>query len=60
MAVTLVTGGIRSGKSRHAEGLASAVSEVTYVEADDEGDDGEGEEYVEEVATYYLKRQKQA
>jgi hypothetical protein len=36
------------------------VSEVTYVEADDEGDNGEGEEYVEEVATYYLKRAKQA
>ena len=36
------------------------VSEVTYVEADDEGANGEGDEYVEEVATYYLKRQKQA
>jgi adenosylcobinamide kinase/adenosylcobinamide-phosphate guanylyltransferase len=29
--VTLVTGGIRSGKSRHAETLASGVSDVTYV-----------------------------
>ena len=34
------------------------VSEVTYVEADDESEDGEGDEYVEEVATYYLKREK--
>ncbi len=34
------------------------VSEVTYVEADEESDDGEGDEYVEEVATYYLKREK--
>jgi adenosylcobinamide kinase / adenosylcobinamide-phosphate guanylyltransferase len=29
--VTLVTGGIRSGKSRHAETLASGGSDVTYV-----------------------------
>ena len=34
------------------------VSEVTYIEADEESEDGEGEEYVEEVATYYLKREK--
>ena len=36
------------------------VSEVTYVEANEEGADGngEGDEYVEEVATYYLKREK--
>ena len=37
------------------------VSEVTYVEADEEGasEDGEGgEEYVEEVVTYYLKRER--
>lgn len=37
------------------------VSEVTYVEAADEDDeDAEeaGEEYVEEVVTYYLKREK--
>ena len=36
------------------------VSEVTYVESDGEDEDGEGEEYVEEVATYYLKREKAA
>jgi adenosylcobinamide kinase/adenosylcobinamide-phosphate guanylyltransferase len=29
--VTLVTGGIRSGKSRHAETLATVASDVTYV-----------------------------
>lgn len=31
MSVTLVTGGIRSGKSRHAETLAAGPSDVTYV-----------------------------
>ena len=36
------------------------VSEVTYVEADEDSEDGEGDEYVEEVATYYLKREKTA
>ena len=37
------------------------VSEVTYVEGgdEDEEDEGSGEEYVEEVVTYYLKREKQ-
>jgi hypothetical protein len=38
------------------------VSEVTYVEGGDEesddGDEEDVEEYVEEVVTYYLKRQK--
>ena len=37
------------------------VSEVTYVESDsedaDEDEEG-GDEYVEEVVTYYLKREK--
>lgn len=34
------------------------VSEVTYVETAEGDDSGEGDEYVEEVATYYLKRAK--
>jgi hypothetical protein len=34
------------------------VSEVTYVEAEGDSENGEGDEYVEEVATYYLKRAK--
>ncbi len=35
------------------------VSEVTYVESEDEDADDEegGEEYVEEVVTYYMKRE---
>lgn len=43
MAVTLVTGGVRSGKSRHAEGLAGGRSDVTYVATGplDDGDDAE-------------------
>nr|CAA9281653.1 hypothetical protein AVDCRST_MAG63-3651 [uncultured Armatimonadetes bacterium] len=36
------------------------VSEVTYVETDGEDEDAEGDEYVEEVVTYYLKREKAA
>ena len=39
------------------------VSEVTYVDADEESDEDDeeaGDEYVEEVVTYYLKREKAA
>jgi len=32
------------------------ISEVTYVE--ENGESEEGDEFVEEVATYYMKRQK--
>jgi hypothetical protein len=36
------------------------VSEVTYVEAGEDVDEEEGgEEYVEEVVTYYFKREKE-
>jgi hypothetical protein len=39
------------------------TSEVTYVDAGEDGSaatdgDGEGEEYVEEVVSYYMKRAK--
>ncbi|WP_395088038.1 hypothetical protein [Armatimonas sp.] len=36
--------------------LSVQISEVTYAEENSENE--EGDEYVEEVATYYLKRQK--
>ena len=36
--------------------ISVQISEVTYVEENAESE--EGDEYVEEVATYYLKRQK--
>ena len=41
--VTLVTGGIRSGKSRHAEALVSGASDVVYVATGprDQGSDAE-------------------
>jgi len=36
------------------------VSEVTYIEAGEDVDEEEGgEEYVEEVVTYYFKREKE-
>jgi hypothetical protein len=36
------------------------VSEVTYVETGDSDEEDEGgEEYVEEVVTYYFKREKE-
>ena len=39
--------------------LSVHVSEVTYVEETDGNDEGEEDsEYVEEVVTYYLKREK--
>lgn len=37
------------------------VSEVTYVESGEEDEEEEtGEEFVEEVVTYYMKREKAA
>jgi adenosylcobinamide kinase/adenosylcobinamide-phosphate guanylyltransferase len=55
MAVTLVTGGIRSGKSRHAEGLASAVSDVTVV-ATGPLDDGADAEWSRRLALHRERR----
>ena len=55
MAVTLVTGGIRSGKSRHAEGLASAVSDVTVV-ATGPLDEGADEEWARRLALHRERR----
>jgi len=39
--------------------VSVTVSQVTYVETGEEDDEEEeGEEYTEDVVTYYLKRQK--
>ena len=54
MAVTLVTGGIRSGKSRHAEGLATGVSDVTYVATG--APDGGDEEWSRRLALHRERR----
>jgi adenosylcobinamide kinase/adenosylcobinamide-phosphate guanylyltransferase len=40
-AKVLVTGGVRSGKSRHAEGLLSELQPVTYVAAGPASDDAD-------------------
>jgi adenosylcobinamide kinase/adenosylcobinamide-phosphate guanylyltransferase len=55
MAVTLVAGGIRSGKSRHAERLASTASEVTFV-ATGPLDRGTDEEWAERLALHRERR----
>ena len=55
MAVTLVTGGIRSGKSRHAEGLAGGLSDVTYV-ATGAPDAGGDEEWSRRLALHRERR----
>ena len=38
MAITVVTGGVRSGKSRHAESLLAGRTDVTYVATGAPGD----------------------
>lgn len=55
MAVTLVTGGVRSGKSRHAEGLASGSSDVTYV-ATGPLDHGSDPEWARRLALHRERR----
>jgi hypothetical protein len=37
--------------------VSVTVSQVTYLETSEGDDDEEGEEYTEDVVTYYLKRQ---
>jgi adenosylcobinamide kinase/adenosylcobinamide-phosphate guanylyltransferase len=55
MAVTLVIGGTRSGKSRHAEGLATGASDVTYV-ATGPLDQGADEEWAGRLALHRERR----
>ena len=55
MSVTLVTGGIRSGKSRHAETLASGPSDVTYV-ATGPLERGTDEEWARRLALHRERR----
>jgi adenosylcobinamide kinase / adenosylcobinamide-phosphate guanylyltransferase len=55
MALTLVTGGARSGKSRHAEALVADRSDVTYV-ATGPADDGSDAEWSTRLATHRERR----
>ena len=55
MTVTLVTGGARSGKSRHAEQLVGATPSVTYV-ATGQPDDGSDQEWSTRVAQHRARR----
>lgn len=55
MAVTLVTGGTRSGKSRHAESLLRADADVTYV-ATGAAADGADAEWDHRVAAHRTRR----
>ncbi len=55
MTVTLVIGGARSGKSRHAEQLVAATPSVTYV-ATGQPDDGSDPEWSARVAQHRVRR----
>jgi adenosylcobinamide kinase / adenosylcobinamide-phosphate guanylyltransferase len=55
MAVTLVIGGTRSGKSRHAEGLVVGSSDVTYL-ATGPLDEGSDEEWSRRLALHRERR----
>ena len=49
----LVTGGVRSGKSRHAEGLLETVDTVTYVAAGPRYDDAD---WADRIAVHQQRR----
>ncbi len=55
MATTLVTGGTRSGKSRHAEALVASASDVTYV-ATGRRDDGTDPDWAARLAAHRERR----
>lgn len=53
---TFVTGGVRSGKSRYAEGLVAGRSDVVYVAAGGPVDTGADHAWTERVAQHRLGR----
>lgn len=52
----LVTGGVRSGKSRHAEGLLAAHPAVTYVAPGPTTDEDADPDWAERIATHRARR----
>ncbi|WP_426241764.1 bifunctional adenosylcobinamide kinase/adenosylcobinamide-phosphate guanylyltransferase [Nocardioides sp. LHG3406-4] len=52
----LVTGGVRSGKSRHAEGLLVAHPAVTYVAPGPTTDEDTDPDWAERIATHRSRR----
>ncbi|GGF31919.1 cobalamin biosynthesis protein CobU [Marmoricola endophyticus] len=52
----LVTGGVRSGKSAHAEGLLDGEENVTYVAPGDVPDPDHDPEWAARVAAHQLRR----
>ena len=55
MSVTVVTGGVRSGKSRHAEALLADRDDVTYIATGQPADDADAE-WRERVARHQAAR----
>ena len=56
MTKTLITGGVRSGKSRHAEQLCAAYPSVLYLTPGYPADPGHDAEWAARVATHQLRR----
>ncbi len=52
----LVTGGVRSGKSRHAEGLLAAAPQVTYIAPGALPDPGVDPEWAARIAQHQARR----
>jgi adenosylcobinamide kinase / adenosylcobinamide-phosphate guanylyltransferase len=52
----LITGGVRSGKSRYAETLLAAASEVTYVAAGPQPDPAADAEWAARIADHRARR----
>lgn len=52
----LVTGGVRSGKSRHAEALLSSAAGVTYVAPGPTTDEDDDPDWAVRIAAHQLRR----
>lgn len=52
----LVTGGVRSGKSRHAESLLASRTRVTYVAPGPRADEDSDADWLSRIAAHQLRR----